>query len=111
MGKYDTDYYSAREEAEWLTLRVKFYTLVVGGAALTAASLGVVIILSIFVAVEALIALMLVIMIGMVPCFAYSEYGQDFHTERIVRKRAQREDDEMKLSEAERIVAEFGKGK
>lgn len=111
MSKYDRDYYAAREEAKWLTLRVKFYTLVVGGAVLTFATLLVVVFLGIFLAPEALIALMVVMMIGMVPCFAYSEYGQEFHTERIVRRREQEEERKMSLSEAERIVAEFGKGK
>lgn len=111
MAKYNPDYYSAREEAAWMALRVKFYGLVVGVAALDVALLVLVALLGIFVAPEALLALMLVAFIAIVPCFAYSEYGEEFHTERIVRRRQQEEEREMSLAEAERIVNAFGKGK
>lgn len=111
MSKYNSDYYTAREEAEWLTLRVKFYTFVVGGGILTVASVALVTLLGIFVASEALMALMIVPFLALAPCLGYSEYGQDFHTERIVRRRQKEEEKEMSLSEAERIVAAFGKGK
>jgi len=111
MSRHDRAYYSAREEAEWLTLRVKFYTLVVGVAALDVALLVVIVFLGIFVAPEALVALMVVAGLAIVPCFGYSEFGEEFHTERIVRRRQEQEEREMSLSEAERIVAAFGKGK
>jgi membrane protein YdbS with pleckstrin-like domain len=111
MAKYTAEYFTAREEAEWLTLRVKFYTLVVGGGVLTVALAVLVTLLGIFVAPEALIALMVVMLVGIIPCFSYSEYGQNFHTERILRRRQAKEEREMLLAEAERIVNAFGKGK
>lgn len=110
MSNYD-DYHSARKEAEWLTLRVKFYTLVVGVTALNLAFTILITFLGIFVAPEALLAFFFVILLAMVSCFAYAEYGQEFHMERIVRRKNEEEEREMSLNEAERIVNEFGKGK
>lgn len=118
MSRYDRDYYTAREEAEWFALRVKFYTFVVVGGALTLITLITVILLGIFVHPGALGALFGVVLLALSPFIGYAEYGEKFHTETIVRRRereaeveAKRKEDKMSLAEAERIVAAFGKGK
>lgn len=118
MDRYSRDYMTAREEAAWVALRVKFYTMVVGGGVLTLGIAVTCIMLSIFLTPPAIIGILMCLMTGMLPFFGYSEYGQEFHTERIVRKRekereqrTRQEREEITLEEAERIVAAFGKGK
>lgn len=116
--RHDSEYYSAREEAEWLSLRIKFYTSVVLSTIVIVLMLMGSLALGIFVDPAAFVSIILPLGMIMIPAFGYGEYGQEFHTQRILRKRereareeAQKAKGEVSLEEAERIVAAFAKGK
>jgi|SRR5690242_1060007 len=110
MGRYE-DMYDARREAEEHTLRVKYYATVYGGSVLVLLTIVAAVMLGVFVDPGAFTMFLLTIFTILIPGFGYAEYAEPYHTQRILRKREKREDEEMKLSEAERIVAAFGKGK